>query len=72
MGKKNKKQKFYVQLRSEGTQLRSIEAVDEKEAIKIATERFGGSENGINWVIGTLHRNGDQIKPWENRQLKYI
>lgn len=72
MSRKNKKRKFYIQLRSEGIQLRSIEAVDEMEARKIAIEKFGDDEGGIKWVLGTLHKPGDEVKPWENQQIKYI
>lgn len=69
---KNKKQKFYVQFRDGSITLHKIEAFTEEEARKIAIEKFGDSENGVKWVIGTLRSSNEKPKAWENQLLKYI
>jgi len=58
MGSKKKLKKFYCRFYNSG-EFRKIEAENEEEAYKLATEKFG--ENLGKFTIGTLLKNGDKI-----------
>lgn len=55
---KKKLETFYVRFYRTGN-LRKVEAINEEEARKIATEKFGDS-TGV-WKLGKLLRAGDKI-----------
>lgn len=57
---KSKLDTFYVRFYRTG-QLCKVKAVNETEALRIATEKFG--EASGNWKLGKLQRNGDVLTP---------